>query len=86
MRVVNQYRRGNLPAENRRETMTQQTVNVESIENNGSYIPVVDGKLLTMPQGGAIRYRTAFEAEHHARQFKRGYVGGAFRSSIDDVI
>lgn len=60
--------------------------NIKSIEHNGSFIPVVDGMLLTMPQGGAIKYSTKLQAENHSRRYGDGYTGGAFKANKEDVI
>jgi hypothetical protein len=59
---------------------------MESMKHNENYIPVVDGKILTMPQGGPIQYGSKLQAEVHARRYKNGYTGGAYLRDAEDVL
>ena len=60
---------------------------MEAVQHKENWIPMIsEGVILTMPQGGAIQYGSKLQAEVHARQYNRGWRGGAIPAQIEDVI
>lgn len=55
---------------------------VRSTSNGESFAARVDGKLAcSMSTGGPHLFATQAQAEHHGRQYLRGWIGGTYLSS-----